>query len=97
MLLLQGALQFGSHKHGFFAWTAVQYVKVEVREMKHALNSVLDNYEALCKRIELQGPDFLRPINRPVSRASSSSAEHLIGGALQHIFRTGSTQDTKAP
>jgi len=75
----------------------VQYMKVEVREMKQALNSVLDNYEALCKRIELQGPDFLRPINRPVSRASSSSAEHLIGGALQHIFRTGSTQDTRGP
>jgi hypothetical protein len=75
----------------------VQYMKVEVREMKQALNSVLDNYEALCKQIELQGPDFLRPINRPVSRASSSSAEHLIGGALQHIFRTGSTQDTKGP
>lgn len=85
-----------SASYGLFVWTAVQYVKVEVREMKRSLNSVLDNYEALCKRIELQGPDFLRPINQPVSRAPSSSAEHLIGGALQHIFRTGSTQDTKA-
>jgi hypothetical protein len=38
----------------------VQGLKVEVREMKAGLNNVLESYEALCKRVEAQGPDFLQ-------------------------------------
>ncbi|KAG0612510.1 hypothetical protein M758_6G033500 [Ceratodon purpureus] len=50
----------------------VEHLKVEVREMKRALNIVLGNYEALCKRVEMQGPEFLRGTTRPSSRASST-------------------------
>ncbi|KAH8971906.1 hypothetical protein BDL97_02G167100 [Sphagnum fallax] len=38
----------------------VQGLKVEVCEMKAGLNNVLESYEALCKRVEAQGPDFLQ-------------------------------------
>ena len=65
----------------------VQYLKVEVQEKRRALNSVLDNYDALCKRVEQQGPDFLRPRGSP----DSSSQQSLVGGALQHILRTASS------
>lgn len=75
----------------------VQYLKVEVREMKRALNIVLEKYEAVCKRVEQQGPDFLRSATRPPSRASTAlGTEISLGGALQQIFRTGSSMlDTR--
>jgi hypothetical protein len=77
----------------------VQYLKVEVREMKRALNIVLERYEALCKRVEQQGPDFLRGTARPPSRASTAlGTEISLGGALQQIFRTGSSVvDSRPP
>ncbi|XP_024376651.1 uncharacterized protein [Physcomitrium patens] len=78
----------------------VQYLKVELREMKRALNIVLGKYEALCKRVEQQGPDFLRGVTRPSSRASSAlGTEITLGGALQQIFRSGSSMvyDTRPP
>jgi hypothetical protein len=76
----------------------VPYLKVEVREMKRALNSVLEKYEALCKLVEMQGPDFLRR-PRPSSRASTAlGTEMSLGGALQQIFRTASSVvDTRPP
>ncbi|KAG0504996.1 hypothetical protein M758_N003500 [Ceratodon purpureus] len=77
----------------------VQYLKVEVREMKGALNIVLEKYESLCKRVELQGPDFLRGPTGPSSRASTAlGTEISLGGALQQIFRSASSiVDTRPP
>lgn len=70
----------------------MEYLKVEVREMKRALNIVLERYETLCKRVEQQGPDFLRGTTRPPSRvATALGTEISLGGALQQIFRTGSS------
>jgi hypothetical protein len=67
--------------------------------MKMALNSVLEKYEALCKLVEMQGPDFLRGPTRPSSRASTAlGTEMSLGGALQQIFRTASSVvDTRPP
>jgi len=77
----------------------VEYLKVEVREMKRALNIVLERYETLCKRVEQQGPDFLRGTTRPPSRvATALGTEISLGGALQQIFRTGSSMvDSSRP
>ncbi|XP_024395136.1 uncharacterized protein [Physcomitrium patens] len=75
----------------------VQYLKVEVLEMKKALNIVLEKYEALCKRVEQQGPDFLSgPTRAPAFTALGT--EISLSEALQQIFRTGSSMvDSKPP
>lgn len=77
--------------------SSVQYLKVEVLEMKKALNIVLEKYEALCKRVEQQGPDFLSgPTRAPAFTALGT--EISLSEALQQIFRTGSSMvDSKPP
>lgn len=56
----------------------VHALKVEVGDMKGKLREVLENYSTLHKRINAEGPDFLKAVVRPFSMNDMNKRDHML-------------------
>lgn len=54
---------------------AVHSLQVEIGELKGRLTEVISNCDALCKRIEAEGPESLRSSIKPFAIATAADQE----------------------
>ncbi|KAJ7557378.1 hypothetical protein O6H91_05G124500 [Diphasiastrum complanatum] len=70
----------------------VHALKDDVKNMKQKLNEVLANYEGLCKRIDDNGPDYLKTSTRRFSAADLEAVRVHARSTRRLLQRSSSTK-----
>lgn len=73
--------------HLEFAY-AVNSLQVEIGELKGRLTEVISNCDALCKRIEAEGPESLRSSIKPFAIAKADQEICSSSTSLQTVKKT---------
>ncbi|KAL8160456.1 hypothetical protein V2J09_001993 [Rumex salicifolius] len=72
--------------------SGVQSLEVEIGELKGRLTEVMNNCDALCKRISLEGPESLQSSIKPFTAAASSgglgTSYNLPSSVIAHTKQT---------
>lgn len=75
----------------FYVWNvhAVHALQVEIGELKGRLTEVISNCDALCKRIETEGPESLRSSIKPFAMPEADQEKCSSSTTLGTVSRTG--------
>lgn len=75
----------------FYIWNVheVHALQVELGELKGRLTEVISNCDALCKRIEAEGPESLRSSIKPFAMPKGDQEKLPSSTSLETVSRTG--------
>ncbi|KAJ1408809.1 hypothetical protein SESBI_23221 [Sesbania bispinosa] len=68
--------------------SGVHALQVEIGELKGRLTEVISNCDALCKRIEAEGPESLRSSIKPFAIATADQEKCFGSSSLRTVSRT---------